>query len=73
MAERAAVEEAIHRAVEEFPFDKYMTPYGQPSGSYTNIAGTVARYLEPGSTILDFGCGPCDKTAILQFQVLGLR
>lgn len=43
-------------------------------GAYATIASTVLRYLQPGARILDFGCGPCDKTAILQrlgFQCVG--
>lgn len=66
------VEEAIRRTIEAFPFDGYML-YGKDGkkGAYQNIAKTVLHYLEPGSTILDFGCGPCDKTAVLQH--LGFR
>jgi len=44
-----------------------MTPGGEPKGAYLDIANTVLRYLQPGSKILDFGCGPHDKTSILQF------
>ena len=38
-------------------------------GGWVHLTPVVAilRYLQPGSTILDFGCGPCDKTAVLQF------
>jgi SAM-dependent methyltransferase len=61
-------EEAVQLAIRQFPFQGYMTP---DKGAYLNIANTVLRYLQPGSTILDFGCGPCDKTSILQF--LGFR
>lgn len=60
-------EEAIQIASKRFPFQGYMTPGNEASGSYLNIARTVLHYLRPGSRILDFGCGPCDKTAILQF------
>jgi 2-polyprenyl-3-methyl-5-hydroxy-6-metoxy-1,4-benzoquinol methylase len=66
------VEEAIQRTIEAFPFDGYMLPEkDKEKGAYSNIAKTVLRYLEPGSRILDFGCGPCDKTAVLQH--LGFR
>lgn len=61
------VDSAIMRTIEQFPFEGYMFPEKTLKGAYSNIAETVLRYLLPGSTILDFGCGPCDKTAILQF------
>lgn len=60
-------EEAIQLAVQRFPFQEYMTPRTGVKGAYLNIANTALRYLQPGSKILDFGCGPCDKTSILQF------
>ncbi len=63
--------EAIQRTIRRFPFKGYMLPGTEEKGSYLNIANTVRRYLQPGSKILDFGCGPCEKTAILQF--LGFR
>lgn len=66
------VEEAIRRTTEAFPFDGYMlSEKDKEKGPYSNIAKTVLRYLKPGSTILDFGCGPCDKTSVL--QLLGFR
>lgn len=62
------IDEAIRRTIETFPFEGYMTPEeGKRKGVYFNVADTVLRHLQPGSAILDFGCGPCDKTAILQF------
>ena len=62
------IDEAIRRTIETFPFEGYMTPEeGKTKGAYSNIADTVLRHLQPGSAILDFGCGPCEKTAILQF------
>jgi SAM-dependent methyltransferase len=60
------VDEAIKQVLDEFPFEDYLTPNGVLKNSYPNIAHTVVRYLPPGSPILDFGSGPCDKTAILQ-------
>lgn len=39
--------------------------------SCANIAFAVARRLPAGSSILGFGCGPCDKTATL--ALLGYR
>ncbi|MCX6142885.1 MAG: class I SAM-dependent methyltransferase [Ignavibacteriales bacterium] len=66
--ERMTTDEAIRRAVEIFPFEGYMcTPHDKTvKGAYSNIADMARRYLQPGSAILDFGCGPCDKTAVLQ-------
>jgi len=60
-------QEAIQLTIKQFPFEGYMTSGGTVKESYLNIANTVLHYLQPGSRILDFGCGPCDKTAILQF------
>ncbi len=62
------IDESIRRVFEDFPFDDYMAPN---CGAYSNLAKTALSYLQPGSTILDFGSGPCDKTAIL--QLLGFR
>ena len=63
------IDEAIRCTIDEFPFKDYVIQENAASskGSYSNIADTALRYLQPGSTILDIGCGPCDKTAILQF------
>jgi SAM-dependent methyltransferase len=58
--------EAIDIVKDKFPFKNYMT-----SDSYLNIANAVLKYLNPGNKILDFGCGPCDKTAVL--QILGFE
>lgn len=62
-------DEAIRRAISEFPFEGYMgSPHEKTiKGAYSNIADTALRHLKPGSAILDFGCGPCDKAAVLQF------
>lgn len=68
------VEDAIRLTAKKFPFAGYMDPQLGPRGAYSNIAHTVLRYLEPGAKILDFGCGPCDKAALLQclgFQCAG--
>jgi SAM-dependent methyltransferase len=56
--------DAVQLAAEKFPFKGYMNC---ANGAYLSVANTVLRYLKPGSTILDFGCGPCDKTVVLQF------
>ena len=46
-----------------FPFPHYMD---DRDGEYLGVADTVLRHLQPPARILDFGSGPCDKTAILQ-------
>jgi SAM-dependent methyltransferase len=57
---------AIKQMQKDFPFYGYTKPQ---VNAYLNISRTVMRYLPVGSRILDFGCGPCDKTAVL--QILG--
>lgn len=57
------IADAIHKLHEEFPFQGYTA--GEEI--YTNISRTIQRHLNPGARILDFGCGPCDKTAIGQY------
>lgn len=58
-----AVQEAVRIVRTKFPFLRYMAPQ---MDAYMNITETVLRYLHFGNRILDFGAGPCDKTAILQ-------
>jgi SAM-dependent methyltransferase len=60
------VQEAIQFAMKKFPFPGYLNPQVGARGAYSNIANTVLRHLKPGSKILDFGCGSCDKISILQ-------
>ena len=62
-----SIDQAIQRTIKEFPFEGYMTKNETAKHVYRDIASTVLRYLQPGSSILDFGCGPCDKTAVLQY------
>ena len=46
-----------------FPFEGYI----ETASDFGRIlAAIVGQYLPPGSKILDFGCGPCDKTALYQ-------
>ncbi|MGH7701628.1 MAG: class I SAM-dependent methyltransferase, partial [Gemmatimonadales bacterium] len=61
-------EEAIELVVAGFPFEKYTD---HERGAYLTIARSALRYLPRGASVLDFGCGPCDKTAVLQH--LGYR
>ena len=71
MVECLTPEEAIDSTIKRFPFNGYMKTQLGESGAYQTIAKSVLHYLNRGCTILDVGCGPCDKTAILQF--LGYR
>jgi SAM-dependent methyltransferase len=59
-----SINQAIRRIIEIFPFEGYTA---HQEGAYSNIAHTVQRWLQPGSAILDFGSGPCDKTSVLQY------
>ncbi len=57
--------EAFNQLLNEFPFDNYIN-CKLLSSSYKTITDTVVANLPISSKILDFGCGPCDKTTILQ-------
>lgn len=58
------IEECKKKVKKEFPFPGYVD--NVLSGLVDNIANTISKYLNPGAKILDFGSGPCDKTAIMQ-------
>ncbi len=58
-------EQAYRRSRDAFPFPDYMPPVAAAFG-YRTIAETVLDLVPTGSRVLDFGCGPCDKTAVLQ-------
>lgn len=45
-----------------FPLDGYLS---LGTDSHRSIAGLVREMLPEGGRILDIGCGPCDKTAVL--------
>lgn len=47
----------------EFPFQGYIR--SERKDSYFVMPKAVMRYIKKGSELLDFGAGPCDKTAIL--------
>ncbi len=67
MSHDLIVAEALTKVNNVFPFKEYMlTGDKLINASYSNVAKTVLRYLKPGAKILDFGCGPCDKTAVIQ-------
>lgn len=54
--------EAAWQAVRTaFPFPNYLDEEAGQIG----VARTVHHHLAPGARILDFGSGPCDKTAVL--------
>lgn len=58
-------EEYVQR---RFPFQGYMNV---TVGLYSSISKTVQKYLKVGDKVLDFGSGPCDKTAVI--QALGFK
>ncbi len=58
------IDGAIARVQAAFPVPGYMD--GAGLGSYRSIALTVEKYLPQGGRILDFGCGPMDKTAVIR-------
>lgn len=47
---------------ETFPFVGYIN---QRRYAHSNILKTVQKHLPHGGTILDFGSGPCDTSALL--------
>ena len=55
-------EEALSTVLARFPFIDYIH---EESDVYRIIPATVAEYLRPPARVLDFGAGPCDKTAVL--------
>ena len=59
------VQEAVQQTIATFPFSGYMTPGGDPRATYFTIGEAALRHLGPGTRVLDFGCGPMDKTAVL--------
>jgi SAM-dependent methyltransferase len=65
------ISESISQMIRRFPFEGYMTRGMAQKGAYETIAVAAKKYLKPNSSILDFGCGPCDKGAVL--QLLGYK
>ena len=55
-------EEAKDHVSTEFPFQNYI---GEQVDLYKIVARTVQKYLNKGDSILDFGSGPCDLTAVI--------
>lgn len=60
---RYDLERAWKRLCREFPFEGYIPE--ERKSSYYEMPKAVSRYVAPGCHILDFGAGPCDKTAML--------
>ena len=67
MISRSRIRSSINQVASIFPFRGYIKPDDIGiGGPYVGIADTVLRHLDSGAKILDYGCGPCDKTAVLQ-------
>ena len=58
--------EAFQNLVKSFPFPNYIESK-ELDGVYKTVAKITTKHLEPGSSILDFGSGPCDKIGMLSF------
>lgn len=55
------IKDNISNVKEKFPFEGYLDGSLAP---YFTVGNTVTKYLKEGDSLLDFGSGPCDKTAI---------
>lgn len=55
--------EVMNSIERDFPFDGYIRGRYQP---YETVYRAVSQYIRPGQSLLDFGSGPCDKTAVAQ-------
>ena len=58
-----SLEEAWQWVNEQFPFRDYIPAARRES--YFEMPKAVSKWLANGASILDFGAGPCDKTAML--------
>jgi glycosyltransferase involved in cell wall biosynthesis len=58
------LEDAVSVVRGRFPFPDYLD---RSADACTNIAKSIVRHLRPSKNIniLDFGCGACDKTAVV--------
>ena len=56
--------ELMNKLKEIFPFENYIKEYsaGDP---YKTVFSIATQYLPNKSNVLEFGSGPCDKTAIV--------
>ncbi len=57
-----SIDLAMQEAWSDFPFADYII---KDSGAYESLVTTVGNCLKSGSSILDFGAGACEKTALL--------
>ena len=57
-------DELMHELKKIFPFENYIKEFsaGDP---YKTVYSIANQYLPKQSNVLDFGSGPCDKTAII--------
>ncbi|CAK8722810.1 Methyltransferase domain-containing protein [Candidatus Electrothrix laxa] len=60
------IDDCKERVKRQFPFPEYVNNTLQ-NGVVDNVSNTIIKYLPEGSKILDFGSGPCEKTAVIQF------
>lgn len=63
------LDEAWKEVKDTFPFDGYIHE-GRKSG-YQDMVSKVAKWSVPDASVLDFGAGPCDKTAM--FSKVGMK
>lgn len=54
-------QQAVGAVERDFPFSNYITGDRMP---WLTVGRTVEKYLKPGDTLFDLGCGACDKTAV---------
>lgn len=64
----ADIEEAISNLTSGFPFQGYFKPGLE---AHATVARAIRARLPAGSRVLDVGCGPADKIAVLSY--LGYR
>lgn len=58
------IRRAVERMTREFPFDGY---FGPGLESHGGVAREICSQVPRGGRILDVGCGPIDKTAVLSY------
>ncbi|MEY2714944.1 MAG: hypothetical protein RIT24_1287, partial [Planctomycetota bacterium] len=58
----STIDSAIAWLERSFPFEGYLH---LGTGAQRSIAELVSERVPPQGEILDIGCGPCDKTAVL--------
>ena len=64
--------QAVDRVLSTFPIPGYLNgPKQNAVLAFEILADIALRYLPAGAQVLDFGCGPADKAALLQY--MGMR